>query len=283
MTKKIVLGAAVALVIVGIASTPASALCNPPKSVQTYNSQTGAYVFFNTGLPNAGTSLIGTFWSAAVNHTGTCNTAQPGMLYFGGEGQVGININLGDACVNGCPSGAMSIQITAANGANSRTLTTQTVETPAGASQFDFSTKPAYALGDYPRQHVTASSRVAGNLVNVSVGVDAATGIAQDGTAAQITGYNILSAISATDPGRDASAYTLRTNIPAPGGIATTGSTQVDCSNINNDQWVVTQLVTTAGASNSVSPATRIKCNPALANPKYNIVPKKSMGTQTQH
>jgi len=282
MTKKIVLGAAIALVIVGIASTPASALCNPPKAVQTYNAGTGAYIFFNHGFPNAGTSLIGTFWSGTVNNTGTCNTAQPGMLYFGGEGQVGINLNLGDACVVGCPSGAMSIQITAANGGSSRTLTTQTVETSTGSVNFDFSTKPAYVLGDYPRQHVTASSRV-GTSVNVSVGVDAASGIAQDGTAAQITGYNILSASSPTDPGRDASAYTLRTNIPAPGGIAATGATPVDCTNINNDQWVVTQLVTVAGPSNSVSPATRIKCNPALANPKYNIVPKKSMGTQTQH
>jgi hypothetical protein len=282
MTKKIVLGAAIALVIVGIASTPASALCNPPKNLLPYNAGSARYIFWNTGLPNAGTTLIGNVWSGTVNHTGTCNADQQGFVYFGGEGQIGLNFNLGDACVVGCPSGAVSVQVTAINGAVSKTLTSQVPETSVGGVNFDFSVTAAHDLGDYPRQHVTASSRV-GTNVNVNVGVDAASGIAFDGSAGQITGYNILSASSPTDPGRLASAYTLRTNIPAPGGIAATGATPVDCTNINNDQWVVTQLVTTGGPSNTVSPATRIKCNPALANPKYNIVPKKSMGTQTQH
>jgi hypothetical protein len=283
MTKKIVFGAALALVIVGIASTPASALCNPPKSLSTYNSGSGAYTYWQSGFPNAGTSLVADIWSAGGNHTGTCNTF-PGILYFGAEeGQVGINLNLGDSCVVGCPSGSLSIQATALNGPNSHTLTSQVVETSLSAINFDFSGTPAHVMGNYPRQHVTTSSR-AGSTVNVTFSFDAASANAFEGTAGQITGYNVRSAQSATDPGRNASAYpTVLTNIPAPGGIAATGSAGVVCQATATDQWVVTQLVTTGGGSSSVSQATRIKCDPTLANPKYNIIPKKSMGTSTQH
>jgi len=281
MTKKIVFGAAIALVIVGIASTPASALCNPPKSLSTYNSGTGAYVFFDSGFPNAGTTLVGNVWSGAVNHTGTCNVDAP-FVYFGaGDGQVGLNFNLGASCVNGCPSGSVSVQITAINGGASHTMTTQTLESVGpSAVNFDFSTTPAHVLGNYPRQHVTTSSRV-GSSVNVAVSIDAASDSAFDGSASQITGYNVLSAQGATDPGRLAAAYGAvpLTTIPAPGGIAATGNAAVNCTVTANDQWVVTQLVTTGGPSNTVSAATRVKCDPALANPKYNIIPKKSMGS----
>lgn len=279
MTKKIVFGAAIALVIVGIASTPASALCNPPKSLSTYNSGTGAYAFWDTGFPNAGTSLVAKIWSAAGDHTGSCNTV-PGILYFGGEGQIGINLNLGDSCVVGCPSGSLSIQATAINGASSHTLTSQVPETSLSAINFDFSAKTGYVLGNYPRQHVTASSRSGSNVL-VNFSIDAASASAFDGTGSQITGYNVLSAQGTTDPGRLASAYGAvpLTNIPAPGGAAATGNASVNCSVIASDQFVVTQIVTTGGPSNTVSAATRVKCDPALANPKYNIIPKKSLGS----
>jgi hypothetical protein len=126
---------------------------------------------------------------------------------------------------------------------------------------------------------VVSSSRV-GTLVNVSVQVPSiAGGLYGPNAASAVTGYNILSAPSATNPGRNAAAYSLRTAVVAPGGTTgTSGTVPVDCTNVNADQWVVTQLTFEAGAvlSSSVSEPTRVNCNPALADPKYKIIPKKT-------
>ena len=279
MSKKILFGAALALVIVGLAAPSASAACNPPKSLSTYNSGTGAYSYWHTTL--VGGQLVGKIWSGAVDFTGTCNDGNQTFLYFGATpGDVGFNLSLGEACVPGCPSGSLSIQVTAISGANSETITGKAPETSTGAINFDFSTSGNLPFASYPRPRVTASSRVTTN-VNLNLAVDA---LSSNNAGADITGYNILSASGATDPGRLASAYTLRSSIAAPGGIAGTGAATVDCANIANDQWVVAQLVTSGGPSNTVSAATRVKCDPNLANPKYTILPKKTIGsTTTQH
>jgi hypothetical protein len=280
MTKKIVFGAALALVIVGLAAPSASAACNPPKSVGTYNVATQASAYWHTTL--SGGSLVGKIWSGAVDFTGTCNNPPgPGILYFGANpGDVGVSLSLGDACVPGCPTGSLSIQATALTATGSETIISKVAETSTGAVNFDFSGDGSHPMAAYPRPRVTGSSRVSTN-VSLNLAVDAVP--AFGGAGSDIVGYNILSASGASDPGRLASAYSLRTTIPSPGGAGGTGTTPVDCSNINNDQWVVTQLVFTGGASNTVSAATRVKCNPALANPKFNVVPKKGLPTSTQH
>jgi hypothetical protein len=107
MTKKIVFGAALVLVIAGLAAPNASALCNPPKFASTYNSATLAASYWHTSLP-AGSTLVGKLWSSTGDHTGTCNTtAQIPMLYFGATpGDVGFTLAMGDPCVVGCPSGS---------------------------------------------------------------------------------------------------------------------------------------------------------------------------------
>src|SRR4029078_12375650 len=120
MTKQLVFGVALALVIVGIAAPSASAACNPPKSISTYNSGTGAFVYYKTTLLDAN-KLVGTVWSASGQHAGTACHEGPlatTFLYFGATpGDIGMNLSLGDGCVVGCPSGTASFQITASNAA----------------------------------------------------------------------------------------------------------------------------------------------------------------------
>jgi hypothetical protein len=276
MTKKFLFGAAVVLAIAGLATSNVSALCNPPKFTATFNSLSGAYTYFNTTVPNA--TLVGRLWSPLGDHTGTCNTDHP-FLYFGADTSlIGMSLALGEGCVVGCPAGSLSLQVTASNGSASETVITTAPETPTGGLNFDFSTR-GHAMGN-SKPKVTTSSR-AGNTVSLTVNIDPVG--AFDGAAADISGINILSAPGLTDPGRNAAAYAPKAVAPVGGGAV---PLTFDCSLTPalQDVWIVTQVATLSGGANpTVSGATRVKCNSALATPKYTVVPKKSMGTSTQH
>jgi hypothetical protein len=283
MTKRIVFGTAFALMIAGLAAPSASASCNPPKSVSTYNGVTGAYVYFHTTLPSP-SGLVGKFWDAAGDHTGTCNDGNQTFLYFGAiPGNFGVNLSLGNACVSGCPSGSLTLQLTASNSGNqNQTIVTKVVETPAGANNFDFSSEaPADTqLGNLPRPRAISSSRGPGGTVDVNVGVDSTAGLYRNGTGSDITGFNLVSAYGPSDPGVNANAYTFLSFISAPGGAAGSGPAVVDCTATVNSQWLALQLVSaTGGPSNVVGPRTRVICNPALADPI--VGPKKGMATGT--
>jgi len=278
MIKRIVFGVALALVIVGVAAPDASALCNPPKFVATFNSVSGDYIYWQVDdLTNSAQTSMQSIANGGQDVGGTCN-----FIYWGANpGQVGLSGDYGQACAlpatRPCPSGSLSI-IGQAGGS----FFGATVTEGAGPLGYDFSTLPGAvnhikntALA--PRPKVNSSSR-SGNSVVLSLQLDAANaspGI-DSTTAAAITGYNVLSAVGTTDPGRLASAYTLQVNAPAAGGgPATVASTSVDCTDITKDRWVVTQIVTTAGPFSGVGPATQVKCNAALADPKYKKIHKK--------
>jgi hypothetical protein len=285
MTKKAAFGVAVALAVATLAARSASASCNPPKRVGTYEISTGRFVYFHTTLPNFsyGDTLLGKIWSPAGDHTGTCNNGNQTFLYFTApnSGNIGVDLSLGEACVVGCPSGSLSLQITASKGNQSQTIVAKVVETPFSGTEFDFSALPPadLQLGDYPRPRVTSSSRV-GTMVNLTLGLDNSSSLFHNGTASDITGYNIVSASSTVDPGANASGYAVRSFIAAPRGAEGSGAVTLDCSNIANDQWVAFQLVSAIGGpSNAVGTRFRMKCDPALANP--HVAPKKGMGTGT--
>lgn len=286
MTKKIVFGAAIALMIVGLVAPSVSASCSPDKTASTYNPGTGNFAYWKA-LPTA-TGLYAKIWDLTANAdiTGVCNQADggPGILYFGATaGDIGMNISMGNGCATGCPGNGntMAVAATVTGPDGTQFLSTKVVENPSSAVVFDWST-----LGDKPlspplRLHVTSSSRV-GNNVNLGVSVESVAGFAYDGTAAQVTGFNIVSGQAATDPGPLANApYGLRLFIPAAGGVAGVGSTSVDCTNTTLPQWVAAQVMTSNGAVKSVSSRIQVNCNPILANPKYKVVPKKGMGTGT--
>jgi hypothetical protein len=279
------------LLIVGIAAPSASAACNPPRSVSTYNPTTGQYVYWHTSFPVVGSTLVGRIWQNGLDFTGTCNDvaqagqSRIGFLYFGATaGDIGMNLTLGDACVVGCPapdSSPLQVQAIVTNGVQGEFLVTQAAQNVTLGINYDFAPQGPHPMIGAPRAKVLNSSRTpssGGGTVNLGVRIDASSSGFYNGTgASDITGYNVLSAQGPTDPGRKASAYTLRNFISAPGGSQVDGSTAVDCTNLAlGKQWVVMQLVTTSGGPSSiVGPATPVQCDPALAEPgKYKIVPK---------
>ena len=287
MTKKIVFGAALALVIVGLMAPSASALCNPPKFVSTYNGGSGAFAYWHSTLAETpGATLVGKLWNGSTDLTGTCNTActgcgtNSGFLYFGSAaGDIGLNVSLGDQCqgANVCPSGSISVLAGVTKGSNTDFLATQGLET---AGFFDFSTT-GHAMLAHPRPRVTNSQR-SGTNVNLAVAVDAAAPALFDSVASQITGCNILTASSAADPGRLASAYTLLG--PCSGGVsgaAATAGGASNCTDITKDNWIVVQEVTAAGPSPFVGAATRVRCNSAVADPKPFKIINNKVGTKT--
>ena len=97
-----------------------------------------------------------------------------------------------------------------------------------------------------------------------------------------MTGYDIVRA-SGADPGRNPAGWTFVQNVPttdgAPGNVPFTA----DCSNPGVDQFFATRLTFGDGQkSDVVSDSTRINCNPALAEPRFNVVPKKPTGPKKQ-
>lgn len=288
MTKKIVFGAALALVIVGIAAPSASANCAGSKSVSTYNPSTTAFSYWKTTLtptPGSDTLLAMAWQPGGADVTGTCNVS-PGILYFGvTSGDIGINYNLADACVTpaaNCASGLLAVYASVySSGVTGATqfLMTQAPETPAGAITYDYSTFGDHPMITLPRPTVT-SSGPQGATVPLTLAVTATTAGLYEGTGPLVTGYNIRAFQGGADPGRLASAYpTLLTTLPASGGIAAAGATSVSCGSLA-DWYLVTQLVTTNGPAPDVSASTRVVCNPSLADPKYKVVPKKA-GTKS--
>jgi len=294
MTKKIILKLAVVASAALVVVPAASASCLPDKSASTY----GASLAYWHAASTAAGTLLGQTWQLGApgvwnNGAGAtdCNgidqgSGSPGFLYFAGSNdKIGLNLHMG-TCGAGCPAGLSTVAVAAyKRSATGTELLVATIgETPAGVANFDFSTQGDHNLVPLPRPRVTTSSR-AGNLVNVAVAVSpVSAGLYGPNAGSAITGYNILSAQSATDPGRNAAAYSLRSSIPAAGGAAGTSSSfSVDCTNTTQDQWVVTQINFENGGlpGNSVSAATRINCNPALADPKFTIVPKKHDTTLT--
>ena len=280
MTKKIVFGVALALVIVGISAPSASAACNPPKFASTYNSVTGGFAYWHTTI--VGGTLHSRMWSGAVDYTGTCDggagSANGNVIYFGIDPQnVGFNASLGDGCVPGCPTASLSVKasVTSGDGSSQEFVASAAPETPAGGVNFDFSDK-AHNMVSTPRPRVGTNNGRVGSTVVMSTLAEPLGGYF-DGTAAQVVSCNYRQASSLTDPGRQASLYpTLLATAPASSGSCASANLVVDCSNIANDAWVVIQTVTAAGADAVVGPATRVKCNPALAQPKVKVPAKKA-------
>src|SRR5262245_9372290 len=294
MTKKIILGL-VAVAVVGLVAAPASAACIPDKAAVTYGAQP---TYWHSANSNPGT-MLGQSWQVGGpgiwnSGSGTpldCNnidqgSGSPGFIYqIPGTDKVGLNLHMG-SCGTGCPANGATVAMAAYKSTAQGTefLIASVAETPAAAFNFDYSQQGDHNLAPLPRPRVTSSSK-AGTIVTLNIAADATLGGVY-GSASSVTGYRILSAQSATEPGRNAAAYTLRGTIGGTGGAAGTGQVTVDCGASTADIWVVTALNLENGgvAGGAVSAPTRVNCNPNLADPKFKIVPKKSTGLgQSEH
>lgn len=278
MTKKIVFGVALALVIVGISAPSASAACNPPKFASTYNSVAGTFAYWHTNI--VGGTLHSRMWSGAVDYTGTCDggagTATGNVVYFALDPQnVGFSASLGDGCVPGCPGGSLSVKasVTASDGTSQEFVASSAPETPAGGVNFDFSDKP-HNMAATPRPRVGTNNGRVGSTVVVTTLAEPLNGYF-DGTDTQVVSCNFRQARGPANPGTSAASFpTLLATSPASGGSCAAANLTVDCSGSLDDAWVVLQTVTSAGPDAVVGPATQVHCNPALAQPK-KVAPKK--------
>jgi hypothetical protein len=274
------------LAIVGVAAvvlavvTPASANCIPAKLAATFNEQGYAYIDLGSGVSN--TQVVGGFWQAgnANNNNGTYGPNE--WLFVDLGGKLSMNANLGDARVNGCPTSKLVVRLSTTT-ASPRFLTMTAVEGDcASTSAFDFrcgrATASLIPSAPLPRPHITTSSR-AGTLVNLNLSLDSTAAGNQGDSAGAVQGYDIVRA-SGADPGRSAAGWTLVQNVPAAGGTAVPSvPLTADCSNPSVDQYFATRLVFPDGVkSESVSDSFRVNCNPALAEPRFNVVPKKPVG-----
>jgi hypothetical protein len=291
MTKKIVFGVALTLVVVGLMAPSASAVCGNSKSVSTYNGLTGGYAYWKTTLFGPGTTLVGKMWQPGVTPvevTGTCNQrdgstpdGNRGILYFGiTPGDIGLSVNLADACVQpqaACANGQLAVMAQVSKGGVTEFLTTQAPETPGGNITYDFSTFGDHPLVAIPRPRITGSSK-AGTVVTANITVDPTAAGAYEGSASLILGYNILSKLAGSDPGRLASAYDpTPVLLTAPNGGSGSASVPVDCAGGSaslSRRFVVTQIVTQSGPAQTVSAPVQVSCDSSLADPKYKMVPK---------
>jgi hypothetical protein len=192
-----------------------------------------------------------------------------------------MQANLGDPRVNGCPSGTLVVRLSTTT-ANPRFLTMTAVEgNCSSSSAFDFRcgrTDASLIPGaPIPRPQVTSSAR-AGSAVNLNVNLPSTAAGNQGSAAGAVASYDIVRA-SGADPGRGAAGWQLVQNVPAAGGVPATSSFSADCSNPSVDQFFATRIVFGDGQkADSVSDSFRVNCNPALAEPRFNVVPKKPTG-----
>jgi len=274
-----VVGVAVALVA---AATPASAVCPAPKKASSFTADVTNYVYFDLGPGTTASQLKGSIYSDVNNHTGTYGPNEWAFVDLGGK--FSIEVNLQDARVIGCPSTKAILRLQAATPTGVRFLTATALEgqrNPGGGDfDFSFGRAPATVIpsGVLPRPRVNTSAR-AGAVVNLNFAIDPMTAANSAGdSSSAVTGYDIVRA-SGADPGRDAAGWTfVQTVTTSNGGGIPSVPLAADCSNVSVDQFFAVRAVMGASKSEVVSDSTRVNCNPALAEPRFNVVPKKPTG-----
>lgn len=280
-----VVGVAVALVA---AASPASAACAAPTSVASFTGDLANYVYFDLGPGTTAAQLKGTLYDAdtpLTDNTGTYGANE--WMFVDVSGKFSVTAELANNRVIGCPSGKLVLRAQASTPGGVRFVTAvanQGQSNPTGA-QFDFSfgKAPGTVIPSaiMPRPRVLSSAGPRPGPVTMQVSLDAANGGNTSGdSSSAIVSYDIVKATGGTDPGRDAANWTLVQNVPAPGGSGVPSvPLTADCTNASVDQWFATRAVFPGGSkSELVSDPTRVNCNPALAEPRFNVVPKKPVG-----
>jgi len=262
-------GLLLSVVVAFMGADVSRAGCLPNKTLTGWTGSAFGYHYVNLPPGQDNSTVVGRFWQTgnrALANEGTFGddfwlrpypAAGAGKYYILGE--------LGAAEVFGCPAGSITLTVDTNSGHN---LTIQVPENPPGL--FDLGALQAdFDFGIKPRPRVVSSSRSGTDIVLLVTVQAQAGGIYTLGSAvAAAPTYRIMSAFGNSDPGPSPSAYT-------PGPTVTPGTPtpfNVNCSNINGNQWVATQTLVDGVPADTVSARTRLNCNPAMADPDFKHV-----------
>jgi len=286
MTKKIVFGVVLVALVALVTVPSASANCNPAKSAVTFGGGVTAYWLPVTAVG----TLAGQAWQLGAPGTSSASVACVDFAssLFPDTSGVSLQFNLGAACNAGCPAATAPALPTLAFLAQNKTATgtefllATVVETPGNASgNFHYGFQGNHNMITLPSPTVISSSKAL-SVVTLHVGIPSiAAGLYGPGAASAVSGFNVVSALSETNPGTDASLYQTRASVASAGGAAVLDqAVTVDCAAATGlqDQWVATQISFEGGSvlSSAVSAPRRVHCLGALADPKYKVVPKKA-------
>jgi hypothetical protein len=199
-----------------------------------------------------------------------------------------MQANLGDARVNGCPANNLITRIYTSPAAPAnpmRFLTLTAIEGSCGStSAFDYRRCPnpwpdgtILSAVPLPRPRVISSGQV-GNQILVHWQFDpTAAGNPNGDPAGAVTGYELVKA-NGSDPGRDPAGWTSVASVTSDGSSPVTLDAPVDCTASPNQYFATRLLFRDGEKSLVVSHPLWANCNPSLAEPHFNLVPKRPTG-----
>lgn len=248
---------------------------------------------------------IGRFWQSsdatlANNFGGTC----PASIWWQNNAALNRAIN-GDwaGCVNtGCAVGNMTVVVedfALANpapgiGGDAYFVAWKANETPALLRGYDFgrvaATGTIFDFETFPRAFVASSGRngmnieVTMNYADVAPNFHGVTGPCTGSTPATCTNnpvpadevivsYDLMLSVGMGDPGRLRTGWTQIATIPYPGAGVNGVFESVACPDTLNDAWIAVGMTFDGGAAGGITSAlvgraTRLECNPDLADPQ---------------
>ncbi len=257
----------------------AQAICSPPKTFGSWDTNLGYYTYV-TGWNQNNALTTGSFWQtgARADHNEGTHTDDAWMRYYPGYGGY-ISGNLGDGGVVGCPSGNMILVMTQDNGDGTASFAASRESENLGGF-FAFQ-QPNLAFTTIPRPRATASSRAGADVV-LDLELSAIDGgfATRTAQANPITAFNLYTFHGAADPGRDVGAWTLHSTIPYAGGVTAASAVSFSCADDGNDTFVAAGLVIDGVVSLQVSGSTALECDPTLADPddKFDIIRDRGQG-----
>lgn len=307
--KKIVGGSVAALTVAALAPA-ALAQCSPARSFASHEIGTGKQGYnqvrldMASGVHNGG-QQIGTIWQSSNyalsnNGTGGCPAANWFTLNMAGD-QAGIAAFIdGGACLlSGCPGPSLEESLSVVIeewgaggppgvGENAYFHAWQTAGTPTDPQRYynfanAFADNATIPYSPFPQAFVNSSARNGSN-VDLSIGyADVAPNATAIGSGQGMTlpastiinSWDLVMHVGMSDPGRDRGAWTTMAKIPYVDGAGAADAT-VSCPDTVQDVFVAVGISFDGGAagdveSNLVGIATRIECDPAIADPTGNV------------
>jgi hypothetical protein len=218
--------------------------CIPSRSFGTWDFDDPAY-YYVYGFSEDFTGTAGAFWEPgkrAVHNEGTY-PVESWLRYYVNYGWY-LNGSLGDARVAGCPTTRMVVVVTddGADDDQGNFIVGAADETPANSNAFNYGNLTFTPL---PVPEITAASRDGDFILLDLLFPDPSAGYGSRfpiPVTEVITGLDLYLHYGATDPGRDASAWTLAEVVDYQGGPTTRDDFPIECTVPGRHAFLATGL-----------------------------------------